>query len=95
MVERLLLLSLKAQQRESIPFIWFWPEGAPSCAIMTHDVETTAGKDFCSTLMDIDDRFGIKSSFQVVPEERYEVPREYLDSITRRGFEGCGSGFES
>ena len=54
---------------------------------MTHDVETTAGRDFCSTLMDIDDRFGIKSSFQVVPEERYEVPREYLDSITRRGFE--------
>ncbi len=86
-LERLLQLSIKAQQRESIPFIWFWPEGAPSCAIMTHDVETTAGRDFCSTLMDIDDRFGIKSSFQVVPEERYEVPQEYLDSITKRGFE--------
>jgi hypothetical protein len=86
-VERLLQLSLKAQQRESIPFIWFWPNGAPSCAIMTHDVETTAGRDFCSTLMDIDDRFGIKASFQVVPEERYEVSREYLDSIAKRGFE--------
>jgi len=86
-LERLLQLSLKAQQRERIPFIWFWPEGAPSCAVMTHDVETTAGRDFCSTLMDIDDRFGIKASFQVVPEERYEVPQEYLDSITKRGFE--------
>jgi hypothetical protein len=86
-VERLLQLSLKAQRRESIPFIWFWPDGAPSCAVMTHDVETTAGRDFCSTLMDIDDRFGIKAAFQVVPEERYEVSREYLDSITRRGFE--------
>jgi hypothetical protein len=86
-VERLLQLSLKAQQRESIPFIWFWPDGAPSCAIMTHDVETSAGRDFCSTLMDIDDRFGIKASFQVVPEDRYEVPQGYLDSITKRGFE--------
>ena len=87
MVERLLQLSLKARGGGSLPFIWFWPDGAPSCAIMTHDVETTEGRDFCSTLMDIDDRFGIKASFQVVPEERYEVPREYLDSITRRGFE--------
>lgn len=86
-LERLLQLSLKAQQRESIPFIWFWPDGAPSCAIMTHDVETTEGRDFCSTLMDIDDCFGIKASFQVVPEERYDVSREYLDSITKRGFE--------
>jgi hypothetical protein len=86
-VERLLQLSLNAQQRESIPFIWFWPDGAPSCAIMTHDVETAAGRDFSSNLMDIDDRFGIKASFQVVPEERYEVPQGYLESITKRGFE--------
>ncbi len=87
MLERLLQLSLRAQGGGRLPFIWFWPDGAPSCAIMTHDVETTAGRDFCSTLMDIDDHFGIKASFQVVPEERYEVPREYLDSITKRGFE--------
>jgi hypothetical protein len=86
-LERLLQLSLRAQGGGCLPFIWFWPDGAPSCAIMTHDVETTAGRDFCSTLMDIDDRFRIKASFQVVPEERYEVPREYLDSITNRGFE--------
>jgi hypothetical protein len=85
--ERLLQLSLKAQSRERIPFIWFWPNGAPSAAIMTHDVETTAGRDFCGTLMDIDDRFGIKAAFQVVPEQRYEVPPEYLESIVRRGFE--------
>ncbi len=54
---------------------------------MTHDVETGQGRDFSTTLMDIDDRFGIKSSFQVVPERRYEVTSEYLNSITARGFE--------
>ncbi|MBZ5666366.1 MAG: hypothetical protein LAO30_17360, partial [Acidobacteriia bacterium] len=85
--ERLLQLSLKAQNRDRIPFIWYWPNGARSCAIMTHDVETSAGRDFCGTLMDIDDRFGIKAAFQVVPEQRYEVTPEYLDSITNRGFE--------
>jgi hypothetical protein len=54
---------------------------------MTHDVETATGRDFCSTLMDINDSFGIKSSFQVVPERRYEVTSSYLSSIRDRGFE--------
>jgi hypothetical protein len=85
-LERLLLLSLKSAGVESIPFIWFWPEGAPACAIMTHDVETQVGRDFCPTLMDIDDSFGIPSSFQVVPELRYEVTSTFLKSITDRGF---------
>jgi hypothetical protein len=86
-LEHLLLLSLRAQGVDKIPFIWFWPGGATSCAVMTHDVETTAGRDFCSTLMDINDSFDIKASFQVVPERRYNVPFAYLDSIRSRGFE--------
>ena len=85
--ELLMVFSLKSQNVERIPFIWFWPDGAPSSAIMTHDVERAQGRDLCGTLMDIDDAYGIKASFQVVPEQRYEVPPAYLDSITRRGFE--------
>jgi len=87
MFEQLLLLALRAQGVARIPFVWFWPEGAASCAFMTHDVETARGKDFCATLMDIDDSFGIKASFQIVPECRYEVTPAYLDSIRKRGFE--------
>lgn len=86
-LEQLLLLSLKAQGLDRIPFIWFWPKGAAACAIMTHDVESAVGRDFSSTLMDIDDSFGMKASFQVVPERRYKVTPEYLASITDRGFE--------
>jgi hypothetical protein len=86
-LEHLLLLSLRASHQQEIPFIWFWPNGASSCAIMTHDVETTAGRDFCSTLMDINDEFGVKASFQVVPEVRYDVPESYLEEIRSRGFE--------
>ena len=37
--------------------------------------------------MDIDDSFGIKASFQVIPEERYRVDEEFLSSIRNRGFE--------
>ena len=86
-IERLLVLSMKSQGLNRVPFIWFWPEGAPSCAIVTHDVETEAGRDRCSWLMDIDDAYGIKGSFQIVPEDRYAVSNEFLDEIRRRGFE--------
>ena len=87
--EQLLLVSLRSQRLERIPFIWFWPDGAPSCAVMTHDVETAVGRDFCATVMDLDDAYGIKASISIVPELRYEVTTEYLDSIWKRGFEVC------
>jgi len=87
--QELLLRCMRNQGIETVPFIWFWPEGAPSCAIMTHDVETSAGRDFCGTVMDMDDAYDIKASFQVVPEVRYEVPPSYIDEIWRRGFEVC------
>jgi hypothetical protein len=54
---------------------------------MTHDVETAVGRDFCSTLMDLDDAYGIKSSFQIIPEVRYEVSDEFLRTLRERGFE--------
>src|SRR5579883_3316614 len=72
--EKLMAAVLRATALPRIPFIWFWPEGHPSAAIMTHDVETSSGRDFCPRLMDIDDSYGIKSSFQLIPAERYDVP---------------------
>jgi hypothetical protein len=85
--ENLLSFAVRARGGQAIPFIWFWPEGVPSCAIVTHDVETQSGLDFCSKLMDLNDSFGIKSSFQVVPEERYEIPEGFPDEVRARGFE--------
>jgi len=87
LVEKLLLLGLQATRAEAIPFIWFWPEGMPSAAIMTHDVETKSGRDFCDNLMDIDASFNFRSSFQVIPEDRYSVPLSFLANIQERGFE--------
>jgi hypothetical protein len=85
--ERLLVLSMQAQGVTRLPFIWFWPEGARSCTILTHDVETVSGVNFCSQLMDLNDSFGIKSSFQIIPEDRYHLPEGFLQNIRKRGFE--------
>jgi hypothetical protein len=84
---KLLALVMRAKGTERVPFIWFWPEGFLSCAIMTHDVEDPSGRDFCARLMDLDESFGIRSAFQLVPENRYAVSESFRDSITSRGFE--------
>jgi len=85
--EAFLRLTMRAQGRDRVPFIWFWPEGASGCLILTHDVETAAGRDFAPSLMDIDISHGFRASFQVVPEERYEVPDSFVREIRSRGFE--------
>ena len=83
----LLRLHLSKLDPGPIPFIWFWPDGADACAIMTHDVETQLGVDFCARLMDINENFNIPASFQVIPEMRYKVTDRYLRSLRDRGFE--------
>ena len=85
--ETVLQMSMKAGGQEKVPFVWFWPNGASSCLAMTHDVETRAGRDFCPTLMDLDEAFGIRAAFGIVPEGRYEVPSGLLESMRSRGFE--------
>ena len=85
--ETMLRLCVQAYKGERVPFIWFWPEGLGSCVVVTHDVEAVKGRDFCPTLMDIDERYGIKGSFQLVPEKRYVVSQPFIESIRARGFE--------
>jgi hypothetical protein len=83
----LMKLAIKARGATRIPFVWFWPEGFRSCAIVTHDVESAAGLDSCNSLMDIDDSYNIKSSFQLIPQGRYSVSSQFLRDMRSRGFE--------
>jgi hypothetical protein len=83
----LMALAVNANQGRRIPFVWFWPNEYQGCVLMTHDVEHEEGRAFCDDLMDLDARHGILSSFQVVPEERYELSDAFLESIRARGFE--------
>ena len=85
--EKFLCLLMEASGIKKVPFVWFWPEGALNCLIMTHDVETSAGRDFTSQLIDLDAAYGIRASFQVIPEKRYRVPDDYVSEIRRRGCE--------
>jgi hypothetical protein len=55
--------------------------------VVTHDVETIKGRDFCTALMDVDDSFAIKSSFQLIPEKRYPLSPSFVAQLRERGFE--------
>lgn len=78
---------LRITGEERLPFVWYWPDGCRFAAALTHDVETAAGRDFCGHLMAMEGEQGLVSAFEVVPEERYEVPADYLQSLRDGGCE--------
>lgn len=87
--EKLMMAAIRANGGHPIPFIWFWPDKKQAAFILTHDVEEEIGKSFCKSLMDIDDEYGFKASFQIVPESRYSVEPEFLQQFRDRKFEIC------
>ena len=87
LMRKALTVALERSGLERLPFVWFWPDGAPSCGLMTHDVEGPGGRSFCSKLMDLDDSFGIPASFQVVPEALSGPSDALVVELRRRGFE--------
>ena len=92
LMESMWQLLLRGRDDAELPFIWFWPDGQSSCCIMTHDVETDVGRDFCKTMMEVEKRHRITSAFEVVPEDRYAVPGEFLQQIRDYGCEVCLHG---
>jgi hypothetical protein len=64
-----------------------WPNGKRFAFVLTHDVEGKAGLAKCRRLMELDRKWGFRSSFNFVPEGGYAVSRELRDDIVRGGFE--------
>lgn len=87
LMQNAMAVLLKQSGAARVPFIWFWPGGARGCAMVTHDVEGAAGREFCGELMDLDDSFGIKSAFQIIPGIRSDRLGDLLETLRARGFE--------
>jgi peptidoglycan/xylan/chitin deacetylase (PgdA/CDA1 family) len=63
-----------------------WPENNKFALIISHDVDTQKGHDACRKLMDIEEKIGFRSCFNIVPE-RYHVSQSLIEEIKQRGFE--------
>lgn len=73
-------------------FIWFWPGSYRAGLVLTHDVETKVGLDNCRRVMALEEKYGFRSSFEIIPENKYIVDYGLLEEMKSRGFEVCVHG---
>lgn len=69
-----------------VRFVHPWPDGFRWALVLTHDVETAEGVERVPMVAELEERLGMRSSFNFVPD-RYRVPPELLGDLRRRGFE--------
>jgi hypothetical protein len=78
--------ALTATQQTTMRFRWFWPGGARSAVILTHDVESAAGLRNAVRIADLEQERGLRSSFNIVARE-YPIDWGIVDELRQRGFE--------
>jgi glycosyltransferase involved in cell wall biosynthesis len=65
-----------------------WPEGKQFAFVLTHDVEGPAGLAKVRKLMALEQKFGFRSAFNLIPEGgQYAASKELRDELAADGFE--------
>lgn len=72
--------------RAEAQFAWFWPDAFRAAVILTHDVESAEGLKLALELCDVEERRGLRSSFNVVGGD-YPIDYGIVNEIRERGFE--------
>jgi peptidoglycan/xylan/chitin deacetylase (PgdA/CDA1 family) len=63
-----------------------YPEGCNTAIVLTHDVETQEGYEFIPRIIEIENRYGFRSSWNLVAH-KYSLHRPITDLIVERGHE--------
>lgn len=63
-----------------------WPQQKKFALVLTHDVESSNGRDKCEQLIKIEESLGFRSAFYFVPK-KYEVSSELRSYLINKGFE--------
>jgi glycosyltransferase involved in cell wall biosynthesis len=71
-----------------------WPDGKQFAFVLTHDVEGSKGVSRVSQLMNVEQKYGVNSSFNFVPEGDYRVPDATREMLDQAGFEVGVHGLE-
>ncbi len=64
-----------------------WPDGKKFAVVLTHDVEGQIGLKRCPDLMQLEMGLGFRSSFNLIPEGEYSIPKTLRDELAQNGFE--------
>ncbi len=79
----------------TIPQCWpGWPASKQFALVLTHDVEGRKGLSRVRQLMDLESKYGLRSSFNFVPEGEYDLPDATREMLDRAGFEVGVHGLE-
>ncbi|HEX6688752.1 MAG TPA: polysaccharide deacetylase family protein [Solirubrobacterales bacterium] len=71
---------------DALRFPWFWPDGARAAVTLTHDVESERGLVDSHTVAEWEERYGFRSSFNVVGDW-YPIDMRLVEELRRRGHE--------
>jgi hypothetical protein len=71
---------------EPVPYLAPWPAGHDWALVLTHDVETAAGRDAIDRVRAVEEAAGYRSSWNLVPE-RYTVDDALVDDLQLTGNE--------
>jgi glycosyltransferase involved in cell wall biosynthesis/peptidoglycan/xylan/chitin deacetylase (PgdA/CDA1 family) len=77
---------LRLSGRDELPYLHFWPDQCQFAFVLTHDVERAEGQQLVRELADIDASYGLRSSFNFVPEG-YRLDFDVIAELQQRGFE--------
>ncbi len=64
-----------------------WPDGKRFALVFTHDVESKFGLGKVKDLAELEVAFGMRSSFNFIPEGPYEDPEQLRAWLEEKGFE--------
>jgi peptidoglycan/xylan/chitin deacetylase (PgdA/CDA1 family) len=73
-------------ETDEIVIIDFWPDQNEWAFVLTHDVETANGFKGIETIARLEEEYGFRSSWNIVPY-KYQIDRGYLRELQDRGFE--------
>ncbi len=83
---KLRLLAQLADPGKPLEILWFWPQDKRWVFVITHDVESARGLDRIPRFTELEERYGFRSSFHLVPF-KYQVPEDLVKDLWNRGFE--------
>jgi glycosyltransferase involved in cell wall biosynthesis len=83
------------QSAGAVPPNWpGWPNGKRFAFVLTHDVEGSKGLSRVESLMNVEMKYGFRSSFNFVPEGDYRISDALRHTLDQNGFEVGVHGLE-
>ena len=72
----------------TLPKAWpGWPGNKKFALVLSHDIDTKKGYEQVERLMQIDEKYGFRSTFNFVPERYGKISVNLTEKIQAKGFE--------